>query len=115
MLFVLVFASDVSQTADVSRVGAIPQPVGKLDHGFLSHAIEQVICLGVEQNGGTHAIRPEVIMGDAPQTGLDASQHNRLCSLEVTTDQVRVDDNSSVGTAIIVAAGSVVIVWYADP
>jgi hypothetical protein len=46
-----------------------------LDHGFLSHIIERVVCLGVEQNVGTHTIRPKVIMRDTLQTGLDASQY----------------------------------------
>jgi len=56
-------------------MGIIPffKRLSKLDNGFLSHAIDQVIGFGVKKDRAPKFVGPKVIVGDPPQAGFDAA------------------------------------------
>ncbi len=72
----------VAAKADEGRAAQIPNrrrrlaarhALRHLDDGALGVAVEQEIRLRVQQHAAAHLLRPVVVVGDAPQRGLDAA------------------------------------------
>ena len=99
-------AADVGQVADV-LAGA--QAVGDLQDLPLAVAIDQQVGLGVGQHRTPHLVRPVVVVGDAPQAGLDAADHHGH-ALEGLAAPLGVDQHGAVRTFPALAAGGVGVV-----
>ncbi len=54
---------DAAHVAEIAHALAGGQAAGDLDDGFLSHAVNQQIGLGVEQNGSADRVAPIVVVG----------------------------------------------------
>ena len=92
-----------------------PQGGGQFQDRLLGHAVQHVIGLGVEQDRAAHRVGPEIVMGHAAQAGLDPAQDDGtggpawVESFGKAADQVGVDDGGPVGTAVVLAAGGVIV------
>jgi hypothetical protein len=82
---------------------------GDVDNGFFGHAVGQDVGPGVKKDGAAHGIRPEIIMGDAPQAGLDSAEDDGSGRLEMPPDQVGIGDHGPVGTTVVDAPGGEII------
>jgi hypothetical protein len=68
---------DVGGAGDVGELLdglAVVQAMGYLDDGALGHTEHQKMRLGVQDDGPTNGVGPVVIVGQAPEGSLDASQ-----------------------------------------
>ena len=74
-------------TARRSRI----KPAGEGQDGALGHAVNEQVGLAVDQDRRPHGVRPEIVVRDAPQGGLDAAQHHGQTG-ECVPQQVGVDD-----------------------
>jgi len=52
----------------------VEQPPSNFFHGFLAHAVDQNISLGVQKQGTPDLVFPIIVMRQTAQTGLDAAQ-----------------------------------------
>ena len=103
------FGGGVAQAADRGRRLARSHRPGQFDHAPLGHAVEQVVGLGVEQDRAPHPVVPGVVVGDAPQAGLDAAEHDGRGLFAEAADQVRVGDHRPVRPPVVAAARGVVV------
>ena len=103
------FGGGVAQAADRGRRLARSHRPGQFDHAPLGHAVEQVVGLGVEQDRAPHPVVPGVVVGDAPQAGLDAAEHDGRGLFAAAADQVRVGDHRPVWPPVVAAARGVVV------
>ncbi len=71
---------------------------------FFTHAVDQDVRFGVEQDRSPDAVRPEVIVGNTPQAGLNPAQNDGNARTSVAADQIGVDDDGPVRTAVVDAA-----------
>ena len=92
--------------------GAAPR---RLQHGPFSHAVDQQIGLGVQQNGTAESVRPEVVMGDPAQRCLDAAQNHGKPGKR-PADEIGVDDAGPIGAGSCLAARriGVVMTFFAE-
>ena len=74
-----------------------------LDDGLLAHAVEEKVGARVHQNRALKAVRPVVVVGQAPKARLDAAQDNGGV-LKCPANEVRVDNDGAVGARTHVAA-----------
>ena len=74
-----------------------------LDDGLLAHAVEEKVGARVHQNRALKAVRPVVVVGQAPKARLDAAQDNGGV-LKCPANEVRVDHDGAVGARTHVAA-----------
>jgi hypothetical protein len=92
---------DVADAAEILDAAASHQPLGQRDDRLFRHAIHEDIRLGVKEDGTPDTVRPEVIVGNPPQAGLDAAQDDRRRVLEEPPDQVRVHDHRPVRATVV--------------
>ena len=81
---------------DVLGLEPAVQGVCHLHHGAFPHAIHQEIRLAVQQNGPLELVRPIIVMGHAPQAGLNAADENGNVLIH-PSDQVAVNHRSIIG------------------
>ena len=82
------------------------QGVGDLHHCMLAHAVDQKVRAGVEKDGALEFIRPVIVVGQAAQARLDASDDEGRVLVDAA-NQVAVDRDRVVGTRASDAAGGV--------
>ena len=88
----------VNSAVDVGHVlngKAAVQAIRHFPDAPLSHAVEEQVRLGVQQDGTAHLVRPVIVMGQPPETGLHAANENRYIP-EALADQVAVYNGSPV-------------------
>ena len=100
---------NVADAPDRMPVLSVTECLRKLERGHLAHAVGDDVRLGIEQYGSSQAVRPCVVVGEPPETGLDASEHDRL-PLDVFLDQIGVSDTCPVRTAVVDPSGCEVVV-----
>ena len=104
-------AADVGQGGDLL---ALAQPVGDLQDLPLAVAVDQQVGLAVDQGRAPHLVRPVVVVGDAPQAGLDAADDDGHV-LEGLAAALGVDQHRPVGAAIALGIGGVGVVVAQPP
>ena len=77
---------------------AVLQPQGYLPERALAHSINEQIGRRICQNGAAHCIRPIIVVGEPPQTGLDPAQDDGHAGKEAV-DPVGVNDGCPVRPA----------------
>ena len=86
-------ARAVHRAVDEGEVGdgkTRGQGIGDLHDGALPHAVGHKVGPGIHEDGSLQRVRPVVVVGQAPQAGLDAPQDDgRL--LEGAADEVGID------------------------
>ena len=68
---------DIAQPAHRCRIVAVLQARRQFQDGLFGHAVQQVIGLGIKQDGAADGIRPEIVMGNPAQGGFDPAQDDR--------------------------------------
>ena len=99
----------VADAPDGMPVLSVTECFRKLEGGHLAHPVCDYVRLGIEQYRSPQAVRPCVVVGEPPETGLDASEHDRL-PLDVFLDQIGVSDTGPVRTAVVDPSGCEVVV-----
>ena len=96
-------AVDIGDLVDgQSRV----ERVGDLDNRVLAHAVDEDVGARVEQYRTLELVLPVVVVGQAAQARLDATDDDRSV-LERLADEVAVDRDGSVGAAPLLATGGI--------
>ena len=80
--------------------------VGDLDNRVLAHAVDENVGARVEQYRTLKLVLPVVVVGQTAQTRLDAPDDDGDV-LKRLADEVAVDRDGSVGTAPLLATGSI--------
>jgi hypothetical protein len=83
-----------AHVADLADALTAVQPVGDVPHRPLAHAEDQQVGLGVEQHRASHGIAPVIVVGDPPERGLDAPEHDRHVGVGLAT-ALRVHDGGA--------------------
>ena len=86
-----------------------PHPLGQLQKRPFPHAVDQQVCLGIEQDGPPDLILPEIVVGKTAQTGLDAADHHRHVLVGLF-QAGGVDDDGAVGAGAVAVTRRVRIV-----
>jgi hypothetical protein len=94
---------------NLARMLARRHPVGDFHQGALGVAEQKEVCPGVEEDGTAHLVRPVIIVSDAPQAGLDASDHDRDVRIGLA-GPLGIDDHSPVRTPPALVVGRVGVV-----
>lgn len=84
--------------------------VGDLDDRVFAHAVDEEVGARVEQYRALELVLPVVVVGQAAQACLDATDNDGSV-LERLTDKVAVDRDGTIGTAPLLAAGGIASVW----
>ncbi len=87
-------AGHVDEAADVLARG---EPAGDLDDGLLPLAVDEEVGAAVDEHRGTHPVLPVVVVGDAPQRGLDPADHDGCGRPERPARQPGVDRHGPIG------------------
>ena len=98
--------ADAAQTAPIVSVA---QRMCQQGHGALAHAVNQDVGLGVEEHGAAHGVGPVIVVRDAPQAGLDATDNDGAAGFECASDQIAIRNDRAVRTHVIDAAGREVV------
>ena len=88
---VLCLVAGAFNVGDLAGGQAIVQRICHGDDAALAHAVEQQICLTVEQNGALDLVGPVVVMPQAAETCLNAADEDG-CMPVALADEVAVDD-----------------------
>ncbi len=99
---------DAAYPPNAAPVPAVPHAFGKFEVRQLRHPVGYGIGLGIEEDAPAQGVRPEIVVDDPPQAGLDASEDYRL-PLGVPADQVGVRDAGAVGAPVVDPAGGEII------
>ena len=90
-------------------VVAVAHRLGELLHNPFAHAVDQKIGAAFGQHRGLQLVVPVVVVGQAPQGGLDASDHHRNVGKQ-PFENLRVDRHGVVGAESRLASGGVGVV-----
>ena len=85
------------------------EPTGDLDDRLLAHAEDHQVGLGVEQDRAADGVAPVIVMGQAPQRGLDAAGDDRHAGKRLA-GALAVGESGAVGPQADPAAGAVGVV-----
>jgi hypothetical protein len=83
--------------------------MGDLDDRALAVAVDQEVCVAVDEDRPPHLIGPVVVVGDAPQAGLDAADHDRDVA-EGLAGALAVHHHRAIGTQPAGAIGGVGVI-----
>ena len=86
---------DDGRAADAVEALAPVEPPGDLDGLELARPVDEDIGPGVEEDGAADVVAPVIIMGEAPERGLDAAEDDPG-PLEELPEAVGVDDDGPV-------------------
>lgn len=96
-------AVDIGNLVDgQSRV----ERVGDLDNRVLAHAVDEDVGARVEQHRALELVLPVVVVGQATQACLDATDNDGGV-LKRLADEVAVDRDGAIGTAPLFATGGI--------
>ena len=85
------------------------QTAGNFDHGEFAHAVNEQICLGVQEDGTAEGVCPKVVMGRLSERCFDTAENDRQAG-EGGFGEIRIDDGGAVGALSRDAAGRACIV-----
>ena len=78
----------------------------QLDDRFLTHAIDNHVGTAVAEYAWAHLVLPVVIVGEATERCLYATQHDRHIRIEFS-ENARIDNGRVFGTKVMTAVGAV--------
>ena len=108
----LVLGAQVAGAADVADfmdVFACLELLGELGNHLFTHAVQQQVGLRVDEDGGAHRVVPVVVVGKAPQRGLQPADDDGGVRIQLP-QLAGVDDGGAVRAAARLAAGGVGVV-----
>ena len=96
-------AVDEGEIADIQPTF---ERIRNFDNRALAHAIDQKICLGIEQNGALHLVGPVVVVRQSAQTRLHTADDDGGLLIGLS-DQIAIDDRGIVRALADGAAGGI--------
>ena len=100
---------DVADPPQIAIVAPAVQGLGQRQDRLFAHAVDQHMGPGVEQDRSPDPVRPDVVMGNPAQAGLQPTQDDGDISAAVAPNQVGIGDDSPVRSAVVDPPGGVVV------
>ena len=88
--------ADDRRAADAVEAFAPVEPPGDLDDLELARPVDEDVGARVEEDGAADVVAPVIVVGEAPERGLDAAEDDPGALVELA-DPVGVDDDGPVG------------------